>query len=294
MIVGTELVGLSALLTCRRAGIRPAAVLEANDRPTAARPLALFPRLLGVPVHYGAEMVEIRGRERVESVLVRAADGSSAEIACDGVLFSGCFVPEASLVRGSHLQLDAGSGGPVIDQFGRCSDPSYYAAGNLLRPVETAGWSFREGSRIAGCIADDLAGRLPRIERILPIERGSGVKLVVPQLLALPLGGQGLQQLQVRVDRATRAELELTLDGIPLWHRRGKSLPERRMLVPLRGLSIADAAGRMAVGFAAGLGMGHRVPDAGANSGPVGGHTPCLVGLTQLTQVHNNNAEELK
>lgn len=40
---------------------------------------------------------------------------------------------------------------PRIDQFGRCSDPAYFAAGNLLRPIETAGWSFREDEGSPAC-----------------------------------------------------------------------------------------------------------------------------------------------
>ena len=161
VVVGTELVSLSALLTCRKAHIRPVAMIESAPRPTARMPLLLYPRLLGIPVHYATDLVEIRGRSRVESVAVMSSAGR-ATIACDGVLLTGSFVPEAALVRGSHLQLDPGSGGPTVDQFGRCSDPAWYAAGNLLRPVETAGWSFAEGQRIGSAVADDLAGLLPR------------------------------------------------------------------------------------------------------------------------------------
>ena len=202
VVVGTELVSLSSLLTCRKAGIRPEAMIEANARPTASRALALLPRLLGLPVHYGAELLEIRGGPRVESVTLRLAEGGVATIACDGVLLTGCFVPEAALVRDGHLELDPGSGGPVIDQFGRCSDPTWFAAGNVLRPVETAGWSFREGQRIGACVADDLAGRLAATGRTLAVERGPGIKLAVPQRLALPLAQGGLQHLQLRVSKA--------------------------------------------------------------------------------------------
>ena len=222
VIVGTELVSLSSLLTCRKAGIRPVAMIEANARATARQALALLPRLLGIPVHYGAELLEIRGGPRVESVTLRLANGGAATIACDGVLLTGCFVPEAALVRGGHLELDPGSGGPVIDQFGRCSDPTWFAAGNVLRPVETAGWSFREGRRIGACVADDLAGGLPTSGRVLPIARGSGIKLVVPQRLTLPLGRGGLDHLQLRVDQAGRGRLDLQ----PTASRSGADAPQ--------------------------------------------------------------------
>src|SRR5690606_9570454 len=127
VIVGTELVSLSAVLTCIKAGIRPVAVIEPGARPTARRPLAIFPRLLGIPIHYGTTVADITGRPRVESVGLRHADGTTEELGCDGVLFTGRFTPESALVRASHLDIDQGSGGPLIDQFGRCSDPAYFA-----------------------------------------------------------------------------------------------------------------------------------------------------------------------
>jgi thioredoxin reductase len=249
VVVGTELVSLSALLACRGARIRPVAMIEANDRPTVRRAMMLFPRLLGIAVHLGAELVEIRGRSRVEGVLVRTAEGRPLELACDGVLLTGRFLPEAALVRSSHLELDPATGGPVVDQYGRCTDPAYFAAGNLLRPVETAGWSFREGTRIGGCVADDLAGTLPRPSTALAIDRGHGVKLVVPQRLALPLGRGGLRHLQLRVDRPVTGKLDLLANGVPIWRRSTAALPERRLLVPLADIHLPPATRRLEIGF---------------------------------------------
>jgi Pyridine nucleotide-disulphide oxidoreductase len=198
VIVGTELVSLSSLLTCRKAGIEPVAMIEAAFRPTARSPLMLFPRLLGIPVHYGTALVEILGQPRVEAVVVRGGDRSLATLQCDGVLLTGHFVPEAALVGASHLDLDPGSGGPVVDQYGRCSDPSWFAAGNVLRPAETAGWSFREGHRIGLRVAEDLFGRLPAATCTASAARSSGLKLVVAQRLALPFAGGALDSFQVR------------------------------------------------------------------------------------------------
>ena len=172
VVVGTELVSLSSLATCRGHGIRPAAMLEAGSRAVARWPLTLFPSLLRIPLHYGAEIAEICGGAQVESVKLR--DGR--EIFCDGVLLTGRFTPESSLARMGHLAIDAGSGGPVVDQYGRCSDAAYFAAGNLLRGIETAGWSFREGAAIADYIADDLAGGLPYAEGGVEVVCGAGAE----------------------------------------------------------------------------------------------------------------------
>lgn len=233
VIVGTELVALSALWSCAKAGIRPAAMLEADNRPTAWRLLAKFPALQGVPLHYGTRIVDIHGQSRVTHVTVEDAAHRRRDIACDGVLFTGRFLPEASLVRASHLRLDPRSGGPMVDQQGRTSDPSYFAAGNLLRAVETAGWSFREGRAIGECIARS-SNRDAGVA--LDIDVGPGLKYVVPSMLRLDEQG-GLTSLQLRVPRAITGELVLKFDGQPVWRRKMSALPERRIVVPLPPLS---------------------------------------------------------
>lgn len=248
LIVGTELVSLSSVLSCRKAGIRPVAMIEANRRATARWPLALFPRLCGVPMHFGAQLQEIHGTGRVEGASVRLADGSVREFECDGVLLTGRFVPESSLIRLSDLRLDPKSGGPAIDQYGRCSDPAYFAAGNLLRPIETAGWSYREGHKIATLMARDLRAPLPTPGQEIEILCKGQLKLCVPQRLSLsPV--EGMQNLQMRVSCATRGRLLITADGRELWSRNTSALPERRILVPIAALKVPQGVQQIEVDF---------------------------------------------
>lgn len=246
LIVGTELVSLSSVWSCRRAGIKPVAMIETSARGTARWPLTLFPRLCGVPMHFGAQLLEVHGTGRVEGASVRLADGSIKEWACDGVLLTGRFVPESSLVRLSDLTLDPHSGGPAIDQYGRCSDPAYFAAGNVLRPIETAGWSYREGRRIATFIARDLRGELTTTSADIEIVCQTGLKLCVPQRLNPSLDG-GLQHLQLRVSQATRGRLRVRADGREVWSRTASALPERRILVPIAALNLPHGVQRIEV-----------------------------------------------
>lgn len=246
VIVGTELVSLSAVLTCRGAGIRPVAMIEEAERPTAWRPLTAYPRLIGVPVHYGCRIEAIEGDERVEAVRLAGPDGERT-VACDGVLFTGRFTPEMALVRNSHIEHDAGASGPVIDQYGRCSDPAYYAAGNLLRPIETAGWSWREGYDVAGFVSDDLAGRRPEAEGELILAVKPPLKFVVPQRLALPIDGNGFSHLQLRVARPATGALEVSSEDRAIWRRRVRALPERRLLIPIRELAADVRPGRLTI-----------------------------------------------
>jgi NADPH-dependent 2,4-dienoyl-CoA reductase/sulfur reductase-like enzyme len=230
VIVGTELVALSAILTCRTLGAKPVAMIEEGRRPIAHGPLFLYPRLRGIPVLTSTKLVDIVGSPRVDHVVVEDEAGHRREIACDGVIFSGRFVGEAHLSRLAGLELDPGTGGPEIDQFGRTSQPAIFAAGNLLRPVETAGWCYREGRRIGGFIATDLNGKLPSPEKRQRLLVAGGLRYVVPQWLTEDAGP--LPQLQIRVSRPVSGRLVARdEDGRQIHSQRLSALPERRVLV---------------------------------------------------------------
>lgn len=159
VVVGTEIVSFSALFTCRKAGIKPVAMLEEGPHPTVRWPVHYGARCLGVPLFLETKLISIRGHKRVESVLISDKTGNSKEISCDGVLFTGLFTPESSLARMSHLKVNEATGVPLVDQTGRCSDPAYYAAGNVLfSPVRVAGKCWMGGCTTAQWIAKDLAG----------------------------------------------------------------------------------------------------------------------------------------
>jgi thioredoxin reductase len=244
VVVGTELVAMSALLTCRQAGIRPVAMVEANEHVTTRAVFGLWPRLMGVPLRLATELAEVRGRARVEAVLLAARDGRRETVACDGVLFTGGFVPAAELIRASHLELDRGTGGPVVDQFGRCSDPSYVATGNLLRPVENAGWCHGEGRRVGGWVADDLAGRLPAAAAV-PVEAAAPLRFVVPQRV-VP-GVDGGFAFQLRLAAPVAGDLQLSSGTSVLQRRRLRALPERRVLLERPPVPVGTARLQLAV-----------------------------------------------
>jgi thioredoxin reductase len=233
VILGTELVAFSAILTCRHLGIRPVAMIEPGPRATARWPAALFPRLLGIPLLCNTEIVEIQGQDQVTGVLLRSADGALRSIVADGVIVTGRFRPEATLIQGSHLAADPATGGPVVDQFGRCSDPAFFAAGNLLRPVETAGTSWAEGRAVADAILRSLAEDLPDRAPVTLRTEGSVLSYVMPQCIAP--GGQApaLPALQLRLSRPACGRILLKSEGNAIASYRIDSLPERRITLPL-------------------------------------------------------------
>lgn len=136
VIIGTELVSFSAILTCRHLCIRPVAMIEAKDRISAPRPGDLVAQFVyGVPVWTRTKLIAIEGRSQVEAVEIER-EGSHERVACDGVIFTGEWVPEASLL---------------------VNRPKVTLAGNVHGALKTSGACWREGRAIAEKIAGELA-----------------------------------------------------------------------------------------------------------------------------------------
>lgn len=229
VIIGTELVAFSAISTCRHAGIRPVAMIEAGKRPTARWPIGLFPRLNRIPLHLNTRLDRILGGDNVTGVLVTGPNGATREIACDGVILTGKFTPDATLARTGHLAVDPATGGPVVDPWGRCSDPVYFATGNLLRPVETAGWSWAEGCKTGAMVAADLAGELPIAADYCPVVAKSAlIKYVMPQRV-----GPAAATLQLRVTKPVKGRIIVRQGKQVILQQKINTLPERRILVSL-------------------------------------------------------------
>ena len=244
LIVGSELVSFSALLSCRHAGIKPVAMIEARSKVTAWRVASLLPPLLGTRLWLNTSLREIHGDDRVSAVDVDRGADAPMTLDCDGVVFSGCFVSESSLVRLSHLELDPASGGPSIDQYGRCSDPDYFSCGNQLHPVDTAGWCWTEGRDTAASLIASLDGRLDAAGRTLAIKGACPViRYFTPQRITMVEPGYSNKapaahrQLQVRLARDARGRLSLRDGARELSGRNISARRERRVLLPLPPLA---------------------------------------------------------
>ncbi len=189
-------------------------------------------------------LIGIRGDKFVSAVEVEDAQGNSRVIKCDGVILSGRFTPETALARCGHLEVDPATGGPVVDQYGRCSDPMYFATGNALRPVETAGWSWNEGRQTARWIAEDLAGKLPSPTTTLQIFATDPlIKYSMPQRITLPLISSGMTRLQLRFFHSVKGNLVALSGDDVVWKTHLNTHSERRVFVPIEQL-VGNSKGK--------------------------------------------------
>jgi hypothetical protein len=234
VVVGTEHVAFSVLLTARHAGLKIVAMIGAEDRGMSYAGAGWAARALGVPIHLSSTIEDISGTSQVEGVRVRGPGGIHT-IACDSVIFSGEFIPDTAMLQGIGAAIDPRSKGPVIDQFGRTSLPSVFAAGNLLRAVESSGLAAIEGDRVGANAAAFLRGALAWPAQRREIRIGNGLTYVVPQLWAADSGtGARALPLSVRaqIDLAG-GRLRLSENGADLWlGKRANILRQRRVTLP--------------------------------------------------------------
>jgi NADPH-dependent 2,4-dienoyl-CoA reductase/sulfur reductase-like enzyme len=229
VVIGSELVAFSTLLTLRHVGLKPVAIVEENARITARQPGTWIARLgFGVPVLTSTRLLSIIGRDRVTGIEIDRGFGPE-QMECDGVILTGRFRPETALIAPSHVEIDTGTRGPAIDTYFRCSDHRYFAAGNVLRGIETAGQCWREGKAVAEIVVKHLENRLPAREPDARVTLQGPLAYVYPQRIYRDAPTDHPLLFKARVTRAVRGRLSVMVDGNMVWSRRISALPERRI-----------------------------------------------------------------
>ena len=161
VIVGAELVSLSALLTLRHAGVECEMMITEESHhqiqfPYVAMKWLYADILTRTPIITNTRISNIFGRKRVEGIELTHASGQTEMLDCDTLIFTGNWIPEHELARSGGLTLSPVTRGPEVDAGFRSSVPGIFAAGNLLRGVETADRCALEGRRAAQNIAQFL------------------------------------------------------------------------------------------------------------------------------------------
>jgi NADPH-dependent 2,4-dienoyl-CoA reductase/sulfur reductase-like enzyme len=141
-----------------------------------------------IPLHLSHTVTEIRGRERVEAVVVsrvdqalRPADGSQQVVQCDTLLLSVGLIPENELSKKAGLELSPDTGGPVTAETMETSVPGVFACGNVSTVFDLVDYVAETGATAGSCAARYAAAGRRRDRRLLDIVAGENVRLVFPQ-----------------------------------------------------------------------------------------------------------------
>ena len=83
------------------------------------------------------------------------------------------------------IELDPLTNGPKVDQWRQTTLPGFFAAGNVVQVHDLVDWVSAEAALAGQAAALYAQGELPAGTAV-PIEKGPGLRTVVPQQLTLP------------------------------------------------------------------------------------------------------------
>lgn len=160
VIVGAEIVSLSVVTTLLHAGVKVLGMITKHPQHQLYLPIFLPAKIWYADILARTQILpntrisDIFGRQRVEGIeITNLESGKTQTIECDTVVFTGDWIPENELARRGELETRKPYLGPQVDSSFRTSQKGIFAAGNLLRGVETADWAAIEGRKAARSIA---------------------------------------------------------------------------------------------------------------------------------------------
>jgi thioredoxin reductase len=213
--VGTEAVILGSgdigLIMARRLafeGVKVKGVFEILPWPGGLeRNVRQCLRDFAIPLELQTTVVEIRGRDRVESVVVARVDeelvpvpGTERVVPCDTLLLSVGLIPENELSNRAGVELSPLTGGAVVDESLMTSVPGVFSCGNVLHIHDVADWASFEGFAAGERAARYAAGERPS-GRTVRVSAGTDVKYALPQMVRA--GAEGVEW-SFRVKRPVR------------------------------------------------------------------------------------------
>ncbi len=183
VIVGSESVALSSLLTLRHAGLSIAGMVEEEDKLQTVAILASAMSLArGFPIYRGTSVKSILGQMRVEGIeLLRKGDKTPVLLECDTVILTGKFRPDSKLIDGTPILRDPSTQGPLVDMDLMTSVPGIFAAGNILRGADMHDLCALEGKKAAQNILKGLRLGQTGQRKGLTIRAEAPIRYVVPQ-----------------------------------------------------------------------------------------------------------------
>ncbi|MGE5632116.1 MAG: NAD(P)/FAD-dependent oxidoreductase [Caulobacteraceae bacterium] len=177
----------------------------------------------GIPLLLNHTVAEIKGRERVEGVIICRVDDKRNEIPdtrqyieCDTLLLSVGLIPENELSKCANIKLDPVTGGPIVNESMETNIEGIFACGNVLHVHDLVDYVTEESRRAGKNAARYVNSFLGSRGRTVDVKAGSGIRYIVPH--------------SVRVDNVE--------DTLELFMRVDNIYKEKRLIVKLDGEKV--------------------------------------------------------
>lgn len=180
-----------------------------------------------IPLLFSHTVVEIKGDNRVESVIIAEVDEklnpkmeTAQEIKCDTLLLSVGLLPENELARGAKVDLSRITRGAVVDDRLMTNVPGIFECGNVLHVHDLVDFVSLEAKE-AGAKAVDYINSANKDTKYdsVEIKTDGGVRYVVPELI-LKNDDSNPLTLKLRVGNVyKKVRLEVACDGEVIYSR---------------------------------------------------------------------------
>ena len=165
VILGSGDIGLIMARRCTLEGAHVIGVYELLPRCSGlARNVAQCLTDFNIPLHLSKSVVEVKGKDRVEAVVMAEIDPVTLRpnmqkteiIECDCLLLSVGLIPQTKLSVQAGGLLHERTRNPIVDAYRKLTDSSF-ACGNCLQVHDLADDAAEEGE-IAGRVAIEAGG----------------------------------------------------------------------------------------------------------------------------------------
>ncbi|MBI9104954.1 MAG: FAD-dependent oxidoreductase [Spirochaetales bacterium] len=140
-----------------------------------------------IPLLLSHNIVEIKGRERVESVVIAQTDarkqvipGTEKEYECDTVLLSVGLIPENELSKLAGVELDRKTSGPLVNESMETSVEGIFACGNVVHVHDLVDFVTDESRRAGKNAAQYVNGEFNREGEYVSFKSSGGLTYAVP------------------------------------------------------------------------------------------------------------------
>jgi len=142
----------------------------------------------GIPLYLSHTVTDIRGRDRVEQVVVSQVGpdrnpipGTEIIFDCDTLLLSVGLLPENELTSQAGITIDPRTKGAVVFENMETSLPGVFACGNVAHVHDLVDFVTAESQRAGAAAARYVRQGEPEAAAVLDVKNGDGVSYTVPQ-----------------------------------------------------------------------------------------------------------------
>lgn len=192
VIIGSGDVGLIMARRFALEGASVEAVVEILPYPGGlTRNIVQCLRDYGIPLYLSHAVTEIKGRRRVEKVVVTKVDdnlepipGTEKEVECDTVVIAAGLIPQVRLLEKLGVPIDPATRGPIVNDYLETSIPGIFVAGNALVINDFVDYAVEQGEEAARGAKLFIENKGIPAKKWRRLVKGRNIRLAVPHYVS--------------------------------------------------------------------------------------------------------------